>query len=252
MAFFFSKKPGSVEQELAAVSAPPAGSGSHAGRSKRAPVDPFAVEMLGHLDTLYSVASRMTRGTAEAEDLVQDTIVKAMRARDQFEPGTNLKAWLLRIQTNTFINRYRRGGMERDLFDGPDADPLADGWMGASSMRSIRDPETQALAPLVEAELSSALDELPEDFRLAVILSDVEELSYKEIADVMGCPIGTVMSRLHRGRKLLQTRLREHALALGILRDTPSSRGREDSSPELKQASPPTDINAYRSKRRAV
>jgi len=211
------------------------------------------VEMLGHLDTLYSVAARMTRSTAEAEDLVQDTIVKAMRARDQFEPGTNLKAWLLRIQTNTFINRYRRGGMERDLFDGPDADPLADGWIGASSMRAIRDPETQALAPLVEAEIARALEEIPEDFRLAVILSDVEELSYKEIADVMGCPIGTVMSRLHRGRKLLQSKLYEHALAMGILKeDAPMSGKRQDSSPELKEAAVPTDINEYRSKRRAV
>jgi RNA polymerase sigma-70 factor (ECF subfamily) len=256
MAFFFSKKPASVERELAAVE--PAGNRA----MSRGPNDAFAVEMLAHLDTLYGVAARMTRSTAEAEDLVQDTIVKAIRARDQFEPGTNLKAWLLRIQTNTFINRYRRGGMERDLLDGPDADPLADGWMGASSMRSIRDPETQALAPIVEAELSHALEELPEDFRLAVILSDVEELSYKEIADVMGCPIGTVMSRLHRGRRLLQTKLRDHAIALGILKETdmpaPSSyaergpnptRSREHSSPQLSE---PTDINEYRSKRRAV
>jgi RNA polymerase sigma-70 factor (ECF subfamily) len=251
MAFFFSKKPASVEGELA--------TSDPAGRRaiSRGPQDAFAVEMLGHLDTLYGVASRMTRSTTEAEDLVQDTIVKAIRARDQFEPGTNLKAWLLRIQTNTFINRYRRGGMERDLLDGPDADPLADGWMGASSMRSIRDPETLALAPIVEAELSNALDELPEDFRLAVILSDVEELSYKEIAEVMGCPIGTVMSRLHRGRRLLQTKLRDHAIALGILKenDLPAST-RQQSSPSLSAGphgpSQPTDINEYRSKRRAV
>ena len=100
----------------------------------------FEVELLGHLDTLYGVSCRMTKSTAEAEDLVQDTVVKAMRARDQFEPGTNLKAWLLRILTNTFINRYRRGGLERDLFDGPDADPLTDGWVGANTMRAMRDP----------------------------------------------------------------------------------------------------------------
>jgi len=256
MAFFFSKKPASVERELEAVAAAD-GAVPVSGKSARATqVDPFAVEMLGHLDTLYGVASRMTRSTAEAEDLVQDTIVKAMRARDQFEPGTNLKAWLLRIQTNTFINRYRRGGMERELFDGPDADPLADGWIGASSMRAIRDPETQALAPIVEAEISNALDEIPEDFRLAVILSDVEELSYKEIADVMGCPIGTVMSRLHRGRKLLQTKLRDHAIAMGILKDdgpvSATGNRREESSPELREAAAPTDLNEYRSKRRAV
>jgi len=238
MAFFFFKKPTSVKDE-----------GARAGAT-----DPFAVEMLGHLDTLYAVASRMTRGSAEAEDLVQDTLVKAMRARDQFEAGTNLKAWLLRILTNTFINRYRRGGMERDLLDSPSADPLADGWVGASTMRGIRDPETQALQPLVEAELQRALDELPPDFRLAVILSDVEELSYKEIADVMGCPIGTVMSRLHRGRKLLQTRLRDHAIALGIV-PGPAADGaaqKDDAETKVDSNRPPTDINAFRNRRRAA
>jgi RNA polymerase sigma-70 factor (ECF subfamily) len=224
MAFFFFKRPASVAEEVP--------------RSGTEPADPFMVELLGHLDTLYSVACRMTRGSSEAEDLVQDTVVKAMRARDQFEPGTNLKAWLLRILTNTFINRYRRGGMERELFDGPDAEPLSDGWVGASSMRPIRDPETLALQPIVEAELAKALDELPPEFRLAVILSDVEELSYKEIAEVMGCPIGTVMSRLHRGRKILQKRLRDHAQAIGIL-------GTEENAPKE-----PTDLNAYRNQRR--
>jgi RNA polymerase sigma-70 factor, ECF subfamily len=234
MAFFFFKKPTSVQSEVASAS--------------RAPADPFVVDMLGHLDTLYSVASRMTRGSSEAEDLVQDTLVKAIRAREQFQPGTNLKAWLLRILTNTFINRYRRGGMERDLFDGPDADPLADGWVGASTMRSIRDPETIALQPLVEAELNAALDELPPDFRLAVVLSDIEELSYKEIAEVMGCPIGTVMSRLHRGRKLLQKRLREHAIAMGIVGEEPEAPAARstDTTPA------PADMAAYRQRRRAV
>src|SRR3954462_13943231 len=209
MAFFFSKKPASVAQDLglsAAVAAPRE--------------DSFEVEMLGHLDTLYGVSCRMTRSTAEAEDLVQDTVVKAMRARSQFQPGTNLKAWLLRILTNTFINRYRRGGLERDLFDGPDIDSLTDGWIGATTMRAMRDPETQALTPLVEAEVQRALDDLPDEFRLAVVLSDIEELSYKEIADVMGCPIGTVMSRLHRGRKMLQKTLREHAVAMGIVSES--------------------------------
>ncbi len=200
--------------------------------------------MLGHLDTLYGVSCRMTKSTAEAEDLVQDTIVKAMRARDQFQPGTNLKAWLLRILTNTFINRYRRGGLERDLFDGPDADSLTDGWVGANTMRAMRDPETAALTPLVEAEVQRALDELPDEFRLAVVLSDIEELSYKEIADAMGCPIGTVMSRLHRGRRMLQKTLREHAVAMGIVNEAvDSGRARE---------SAPSDLAAYRKRKRGV
>jgi RNA polymerase sigma-70 factor (ECF subfamily) len=230
MAFFLFRRPATKE-------APPS----------RA--DAFSTEMLGHMDTLFSVASRMTRGSSEAEDLVQDTILKAIRAKDQFEPGTNIKAWLLRILTNTFINKYRRGGMERGVLDGPTADTLVENWTSASTMRAVRDAESAALKPLIEAELSAALDELPEDFRLAVILSDVEELSYKEIADVMGCPIGTVMSRLHRGRKLLQSRLRDHAEVLGILPAQTTSRPAQESSPEI---SAPADLAAFRERRRAV
>ncbi|HXS16112.1 MAG TPA: sigma-70 family RNA polymerase sigma factor, partial [Polyangiaceae bacterium] len=158
----------------------------------------FETEAIAQLSALLGVASRLTRNPADAQDLVQDTLLKAMRARDQFEAGTNMRAWLLRILTNTFINRYRRGGLERSVLDGPDADPLADGWISASTMESMRDPESQALRPMLEKEIKRILDELPEEFRLAVVLSDVEELSYKEIADIMGCPIGTVMSRLHR------------------------------------------------------
>lgn len=233
MPFFFSKKPSSVVQDMGdfAGGAPPT-------------VDSFEVELLGQLDTLYAVSCRMTRSTAEAEDLVQDTVVKAMRARDQFQPGTNLKAWLLRILTNTFINRYRRGGMERDVIDGPDAESLTDSWVGATTLRAMRDPETQALSPLVEAEVQRALDELPAEFRLAVVLSDIEELSYKEIADAMGCPIGTVMSRLHRGRRMLQKTLREHAVAMGIVTEASESvRTRE---------SAPADLAAYRRRKRGV
>ncbi len=172
---------------------------------------------MSHLTTLLAVGSRLTRSTAEAEDLVQDTLLKALRAREHFTPGSNMRAWLLRILTNTFINRYRRGGLERSVLDGPDADPLADGWIGASTMEAMRDPESRAMRALLEKEIVAALDELPEEFRLAVVLSDVEELSYKEISEIMGCPIGTVMSRLHRGRRLLKRRLYDHARTLGIV-----------------------------------
>ena len=233
MPFFFSKKPTSVVQDM----------GDFAGGGVPPQVDSFEVELLGQLDTLYGVSCRMTRSSSEAEDLVQDTVVKAMRARDQFQPGTNLKAWLLRIMTNTFINRYHRGGMERDVIDGPDAESLTDAWVGAATLRAIRDPETQALSPLVEAEVQRALDDLPSEFRLAVVLSDIEELSYKEIADAMGCPIGTVMSRLHRGRRMLQKTLREHAVAMGIVNEAESSRVKE---------SAPADLAAYRRRKRGV
>jgi RNA polymerase sigma-70 factor (ECF subfamily) len=180
--------------------------------------DPFCDETLAHLDAMYAVACKLTRNPTEAEDLVQDAFVKAMRARQQFQAGTNLKAWLFRILTNTFINKYRRGGLERSVLDGPDADPLADGWVSASTMRQLRDPEALALMPIVQGEIRRALDALPADFRLAVVLCDVEEFSYEEIAQMMGCPIGTVMSRLHRGRKLLQRALYNHAIALGVIK----------------------------------
>ena len=203
----------------------------------------FETEAIAQLSALLGVASRLTRNNADAQDLVQDTLLKAMRARDQFETGTNMRAWLLRILTNTFINRYRRGGLERSVLDGPDADPLADGWISASTMESMRDPESQAMRPMLEQEINRILNELPEEFRLAVVLSDVEELSYKEIADIMGCPIGTVMSRLHRGRRLLKGRLYEHARALNII-------GPEASVGDTPAKQEPViDLSQYREKR---
>jgi RNA polymerase sigma-70 factor (ECF subfamily) len=213
---------------------------SFLGKKRPSRPDAFEAQTLEHLDALYAVSCRLTKAPLDAEDLVQDTLVKAMRARDQYEPGTNLKAWLFKILHNTFINKYRRGGLERVVLEGPDADPLADGWVSAASMRALRDPETQALRPLVQEEIHKALDELPEEFRLAVVLSDVEELSYKEIADVMDCPVGTVMSRLHRGRRLLQKRLYDHAVFLGIapVNDAPS------------EETGAVDIAAYRARKR--
>lgn len=208
-------------------------------------LDNFADEAVGYMDALHGVACRLTRNPTEAEDLVQDTLLKAMRARDQFRDGTNLKAWLFRILTNTFINKYRRGGLERSVIEGPDADPLVDGWVSAATMRQLRDPEQQALLPIVEGEVGRALDALPTDFKLAVILSDVEEFSYEEIAQIMGCPIGTVMSRLHRGRKLLQRSLYNHALALGIVQGEIMPEARE-------HLAPPTDLSAFRKKRGAA
>jgi len=207
----------------------------------------FEREALTHLGALLGVATRLTKNSADAQDLVQDTLLKAVRAQEQFESGTNTRAWLIRILMNTFINRYRRGGLERSVLAGPDADPLADGWISASTMEAMRDPEAQALRPMLESEITRALDELPEEFRLAVVLSDVEELSYKEIAEVMGCPIGTVMSRLHRGRRMLKSRLYEHARALGIV--GPEALVGEavvTALPTLAQEEPVVDLNSYR------
>src|SRR5580704_17586219 len=209
--------------------------------------DPFCDETLTHLDAMYAVACKLTRNPTEAEDLVQDAFVKAMRARQQFQAGTNLKAWLFRILTNTFINKYRRGGLERSVLEGPDADPLADGWVSASTMRSLRDPEQIALLPIIEGEVRRALDALPPEFRLAVVLCDVEEFSYEEIADIMGCPIGTVMSRLHRGRKLLQRSLYAHALAMGIVKGEDVVGGRS-----AQKNGAPSSLAEYRARKRGA
>jgi RNA polymerase sigma-70 factor (ECF subfamily) len=215
------------------------------------PKDPFVEEALVHLDALYGVACKLTRNPTEAEDLVQDALVKAMRGRDQFQSGTNLKAWLFRILTNTFINKYRRGGLERSVLEGPDADPLADGWVSASTMRQLRDPETLALTPLVEDEIGRALDALPPEFRLAVVLSDVEEFSYEEISRIMGCPIGTVMSRLHRGRKLLQGSLYNHAVALGIVKGEQRIGGSADDD-HADRGSKTANLSDYRARKRGA
>ncbi len=184
----------------------------------------FEALVLSQLDGMYAVARRLTRDPHTAEDLVHDATLKALKARGQFEPGTNLRAWMLRILTNTFINSYRRGGLERTTFEGAhDAeDPVVDGWLSAATMRSMREPEEEALRPVLRAELSRAIDELPDDFRVAIVLCDVEELSYKEIAESMGTPIGTVMSRIHRARKILQERLHKHAVAAGIISEKPA------------------------------
>jgi RNA polymerase sigma-70 factor (ECF subfamily) len=222
--------------------------------SARHEPDPFADEALAHLDAMYGVACKLTRNPTEAEDLVQDAFVKAMRARDQFHAGTNLKAWLFRILTNTFINKYRRGGLERSVLDGPDADPLADGWVSANTMRQLRDPETLALMPLVEQEIQRALDALPAEFRMAVVLCDVEEFSYEEIAQIMGCPIGTVMSRLHRGRKLLQRALYNHALALGIVKgeDQVGQTAASTAEKREQETTRTANLAEYRARKRGV
>jgi RNA polymerase sigma-70 factor (ECF subfamily) len=179
--------------------------------------DEFAQLALPYLDSMYGAALRLTRSPADADDLVQDAFLKAYRFYDRFEPGTNLRAWLLRILTNTFINKYRRNTRERKVLDGDDAEPVGDGVMSRAAMRALTEPEDAAMRSLVSQEIQKALDELSEEHRLMIVLADIEELSYKEIADIVGCPIGTVMSRLHRARKHMQGRLVEQAIEMGIV-----------------------------------
>ena len=179
--------------------------------------DPFETEALSFLDALYRTALRMTRSEADAEDLVQETYIRAFRFREQFTPGTNLKAWLFRILTNTFINTYRRRQTQPEFteLDGVDEFSLYKRMSDLKTSSGAGNPETEFLDGLVDSEVKDALSELPEKFRQVVLL-DVEGFSYKEIAEMLDIPIGTVMSRLHRGRKFLQKRLLDLAQQRGI------------------------------------
>lgn len=194
----------------------------------------FEAEALSHLDSLYGGALRMTRNPADAEDLVQETFMKAFRARDRFTPGTNMRAWLYRIMTNTYISTYRQKQRrpKESWTDTVEDWQLAE--VESHTSKGLRSAETEALDHLPDSAVKDALAELREDYRMAVYLADVEGFAYKEIAEIMDTPIGTVMSRLHRGRRQLRDLLADYARRSGYLRESEDSAdaGDTDELPE--------------------
>lgn len=200
----------------------------------------FEREALPHLDAVYSTARYLSRDDREAEDLSQETFLKAWRHWQRYEPGTNCRAWLMRILTNTFYNRVR--GAHRELTFLEDVDHAPADASTPDALHRI-DPEAQFASLLVGGQVRDAIATLPPDFRTAVVLADLEELSYKEIADIMDCPVGTVMSRIYRGRQLLKKRLHGLAVQQGLVPATEAAEGTD--------ATAVTSLEAYRAQRRA-
>ena len=174
-----------------------------------------------HLRGMYGVALRYTRDPQMAQDLVQDTVVRALRFQDRFEMGTNFKAWVYTILTRTFIHKYRRSKREREILDGVSRGDVTSRFHSEKSQQASNAPEATYLHNVLSDDVLHALDGLPEDFKTVVVLCDVEGLSYKDIAEVVDCPVGTVMSRLYRGRRILEKKLRQTAIEQGIIRPQP-------------------------------
>jgi RNA polymerase sigma-70 factor (ECF subfamily) len=179
----------------------------------------FTDVAMEHMPGLYSAALRMTRNPADAEDLVQETYLKAYRAFGSFEAGTNLRAWLYRILTNTYINSYRAASRRPEVTDVEDVEDLYlyKRLSGPGGLQAGRSAEDEALDLFTDDDVKAALEALPETFRMAVLLADVEGFSYKEISEITDVPIGTVMSRIHRGRRALQKALHEVATGRGLV-----------------------------------
>jgi RNA polymerase sigma-70 factor (ECF subfamily) len=198
----------------------------------------FDREAMPHLGALHGAALRLTRNPGDAEDLVQDAMLRAYRFFDSFEPGTNCKAWLFKILTNTFRNRYREREREHDVLSlAESSEANVSQFIG----KAPDDAETALLGRMVSTDVEKALAAVPSEFRLAVILADLEDFSYRDIAEIMDCPAGTVMSRLYRGRRILQTLLLDYAVEQGIVR--------KEAPAQAPAADAPVNLDAYRKRK---
>jgi RNA polymerase sigma-70 factor, ECF subfamily len=214
------------------------------GKKKRRAA--FEREALPHLDALYGMALRLTKDQQRASDLVQDSLVKAYRFFHRYEEGTNVKAWLFKVLVNTFYNTCRKQRKDQRMIAEAELDRHQERYLSAATM-SGQHPEELLLEGLVVERLREEVEALPEEFRTAVLLFDLHDFSYKEIADILGCPVGTVMSRLYRGRRLLQRRLHDYAVEQGYIRAPAKG---EEEAPTARAAL--ADLAAYRRERRGA
>ncbi len=201
----------------------------------------FEQQALEHIDALYGTALRLTGSRDSAEDLVQDTYVRALKFWTKFDPGTNLRAWLFRMMFNLFINQYRRTKRGREISEGHEQSDLRVQVLPDEHLAPTTTPEEFFFERLFSDDVVEALSDLAPDFKMVVLLADINGFSYKQIADILNIPVGTVMSRLHRGRRMLREKLYEFALKEGFIKSDASGSG--DKNPQ------PADLDEYRRKR---
>ena len=212
--------------------------------------DAFHREAVPHIDALYGTALRLTKSESDAEDLIQETMLKAFRYFDKYENGTNCKAWLFKIMHNTFINRYRKKQKRKEYLIDDDYRPLQERAEAPehTPFHEHYESEEQLYFKMFGDEVKEALEEVPVDFRMVVLLADLQDFAYKEIADIMDCPIGTVMSRLYRGRRMLQAELADYAKSQGYISTEEEEETQEQAS-EQEEKEGPTSLEDYRKKK---
>ncbi|MFP4597003.1 MAG: sigma-70 family RNA polymerase sigma factor [Persicimonas sp.] len=221
------------------------------GKKRSEKDEAYQREAIPHLDALYGTALRMTKDEQDAEDLVQEAMLKAYRYFDKYENGTNCKAWLFKIMTNTFINRYRKSKKRKEYLVDDDYRPLqerAEAPERNPFIDNFDQDEENLYFKMFGDEVKTALETIPVDFRMVVLLADLQDFAYKEIAEIMDCPIGTVMSRLYRGRRMLQAKLEEYAVREGYIDSSVVEDEADEQEADVADSST-TNLDEYRRRR---